>query len=232
VQPWFNGSFFQDVLREAKDPLDEFFQMTSVGSGNNDPNASLDSFLNWEPVGAGASSGPVDFNNSGLGRLADAPERNLYAARNQGNRTRVPQPELPQDGSPAPAAPAPQVDETNPYVQHARSVATKYGVDPNIFVRQIQAESGFRPDARSPAGALGIAQFMPGTAASMGVNPMNPQQALDGAARHMASLLKKYGGDYHKALAAYNAGAGTVDKYGGVPPYAETQTYVRTILGE
>src|SRR5262252_261397 len=114
---------------------------------------------------------------------------------------------------------------------YARQAAQKAGIDPDIFVRQIQQESGFNPNAQSPAGAQGIAQFMPGTAQGMGVDPHDPYAALDAAARLDAQHLAQYGGDWSKALAAYNAGAGNVDKYGGVPPFAETQRYVSTILG-
>lgn len=114
---------------------------------------------------------------------------------------------------------------------YARQAATNAGIDPDVFVRQIQQESGFNPSAKSGAGALGIAQFMPATAAGMGIDPTDPYAALDAAAQLNASNLRRYGGDYSKALAAYNAGPGAVDKYGGVPPFEETQRYVNTILG-
>jgi len=124
------------------------------------------------------------------------------------------------------------------YVDIARQVAVRYGIDPNNFIRQIQQESHFDPNALSPSGAVGIAQFIPSTAASIGVNPYDPISALDGAARLMASLSSQFGGDYSKALAAYNAGPGAVQSavnMGGamwlafLPP--ETQNYVRTIMG-
>jgi hypothetical protein len=114
---------------------------------------------------------------------------------------------------------------------YARQMAAKYGVDPDVFVAQIQQESGFSPTAQSPAGATGVAQFMPGTAQGMGIDPSDPYQSLDAAARMDAENLKKYGGDWSRTLAAYNAGPGNVDKYGGVPPFAETQSYVSNILG-
>jgi hypothetical protein len=116
-------------------------------------------------------------------------------------------------------------------VDYARKVATAYGIDPDIFVRQINQESGFKPTARSGAGAQGVAQFMPATAARYGVDVNDPYSSLDGAARHMRDLLKAFNGDWRLALAAYNAGEGAVRKYGGVPPYEETQTYVRNIYG-
>lgn len=119
------------------------------------------------------------------------------------------------------------------YESAARRAATRYGVDPDIFVAQLRQESGLRMGVTSPAGARDIAQFMPGTAKSYGVTLGDGKAAddLDGAARYMRDNLKTFGGDYRKALAAYNAGAGAVQKYGGVPPYAETQNYVTTILG-
>lgn len=113
----------------------------------------------------------------------------------------------------------------------ARRAATRYGINPDYFVRQIQAESGFNPRARSPAGALGIAQIMPATARGWGVDPMNPAAALDAAARAMSRYLRSYRNDWRLALAAYNAGPGAVRRYGGVPPYSETRTYIHRVLG-
>jgi hypothetical protein len=98
----------------------------------------------------------------------------------------------------------------NQYVAIAQQDATAVGIPPTYFVRQIQQESGFNPNAVSPAGAVGIAQFEPGTAAGLGINPWDPIQALKGAATLMANYARQYGGDYAKALAAYNGGSGTV----------------------
>jgi hypothetical protein len=118
------------------------------------------------------------------------------------------------------------------YKKKIRRAARRNGVRPELLLAQLTQESGLNPNAVSPVGARGIAQFMPGTAASYGVDLYDGRAGDDirGAARHMADLLRKYGGSERKALAAYNAGAGAVDKYGGVPPYAETQNYVKTIL--
>jgi len=112
----------------------------------------------------------------------------------------------------------------------ARHAAVSVGLDPDIFERQIQAESGFDPEAHSPAGARGIAQITPATARAWGVDTSDPVASLHAAAEHMAGYVKKYG-NYSLALAAYNAGPGSVDRYGGVPPFAETQHYVAKILG-
>lgn len=126
-----------------------------------------------------------------------------------------------------------------PYIQLAWDDAQKWGLPPGYFVRQIQQESGFRPRVVSSAGAIGIAQFMPSTAAGIGVNPWDPVQSLNAAAQYMATKLKYYGGDYRKALASYNAGSGRV-QYGvdtcGQAKWlecmsGETQHYVQVIYG-
>ena len=124
------------------------------------------------------------------------------------------------------------------FVSLARQDALNVGFSLNIFVRQINQESGFNPSAISPAGALGIAQFEPATAASLGVNPWDPVQSLQGASRLMASYIRQFGGDIAKALAAYNAGPGAVQRavrIGGTSWRAflpaETQNYIRVILG-
>jgi hypothetical protein len=109
---------------------------------------------------------------------------------------------------------------------YTRRRAQHYGLDPDIEEAQFQQESGFNPNARSPAGALGAAQIMPETAASWGVDPMRPRKALDVALRHMAQYYKQYG-NMRDALIAYNAGPGAVGR--SLP--AETQNYIRTILG-
>lgn len=124
------------------------------------------------------------------------------------------------------------VNNKNQLKQYARQMALKYGIDPELFVRQIQMESGFNPRAKSGAGAVGIAQFMPSTAKGMGFTAgVNPLRDLEMAAKLMAGHLKNNNGRYDLALAAYNAGQGNVNKHKGVPPFKETQNYVRNILG-
>src|SRR5260221_1090348 len=107
------------------------------------------------------------------------------------------------------SAPPPMTLPKSQYVAIGQQDAEAVGISPDYFVRQINTESGFNPNAVSPAGAVGIAQFLPGTAAGLGINPWDPIQALRGAAQLMASYNKTYGGDYAKAPAAYNGGAGT-----------------------
>lgn len=117
------------------------------------------------------------------------------------------------------------------FQDYAKAAAQRAGIDPNVFSAQIQQESGFNPNAKSPAGAIGIAQFMPETAAGVGLDPTDPYASLDAAAAEDAKRLKQYDGDWGKTLASYNAGAGAVAQYNGIPPYEETQNYVKTIMG-
>ena len=110
--------------------------------------------------------------------------------------------------------------------------AERYGLDPAVLHGLIQQESGFDPSAQSSAGASGLTQLMPGTASSMGVaNPLNPTESIEGGARYLSQLTSQFGGNTEDALAAYNAGPGAVQQYGGIPPYAETQSYVSKVLG-
>lgn len=108
--------------------------------------------------------------------------------------------------------------------------ANKYGVPVDIALAQAQAESNFDPNAVSKAGAQGVMQLTPGTASDLGVtDSFNPVQNVDAGMKYLASLYQKFG-DWSLALAAYNAGPGNVQKYGGIPPFQETQDYVTKIL--
>lgn len=124
--------------------------------------------------------------------------------------------------------------EATAEVDYARLVAEaaeRYQVDAELLRCLLEVESGFDSRALSPKGAMGVAQLMPGTARDLGVsNPFDPVEAVNGAARHLHDLLARSGGRFVPALAAYNAGQGAVARYGGLPPYHETISYIEKIL--
>ena len=116
--------------------------------------------------------------------------------------------------------------------EYFKEASETYGVDINLLKAIARQESNFNPSATSSAGAMGVMQLMPSTAKGLGVtNAYDAQQNIMGGAKLMAQNLKKYNGDVSLALAAYNAGGGNVDKYGGIPPFKETQNYVKKVLG-
>lgn len=118
-----------------------------------------------------------------------------------------------------------------PYADLFSRAGSRYGVDASLLAAVASQESSFNASAVSPAGAQGLMQFMPATAKGLGVNPLDPNSAIDGAARYLSSLTKQFGST-ELGLAAYNAGPGTVSRYGGIPPYPETQNYVRSVMSK
>jgi len=127
-------------------------------------------------------------------------------------------------------APAPMPSAQINHLVQANSET--WGVDPDLIRAVMANESGFDPNATSKTGAQGLMQLMPDTAASLGVsNAYDPEQNVWGGARYLRSMLDRFGGDMTKAIAAYNAGPNAVERYGGVPPYSETQSYVQNVLG-
>jgi peptidoglycan DL-endopeptidase CwlO len=117
-----------------------------------------------------------------------------------------------------------------PYAALFEAAAARHGVDARVLSAVAKVESGYNPNAVSSAGAQGLMQFMPSTAAGMGINPLDPAQAIDGAARYLSTQQRDFG-SLELALAAYNAGPGAVRRFGGIPPYAQTQAYVQKVMG-
>lgn len=139
-----------------------------------------------------------------------------------------PGPPVADAGAAAAAAPVP-AEQIESLVQHNAGI---WQVDPALIKSVIANESSFNANATSATGAQGLMQLMPETAASLGVrNPYDPAQNVAGGTRYLRSLLDRFKGDTRLAVAAYNAGPGAVEKYGDVPPYAETQNYVQNVLG-
>jgi hypothetical protein len=185
-------------------------------------------FFSLLPLGSGNSSNPVFNGVMNWVRTQQQTWQIMARRSDQEGQTTT------NNGAPpVPPAALPK----SQYVAIARQAAISNGIPPDYFVQQINAESGFNPNAVSPSGAVGIAQMIPSTAAGVGANPYDPISALNGAARLMAGYYKQYG-DYAKALAAYNAGSGTLEyalKAGGanwmsfLP--AETRNYIFKIMG-
>ena len=120
---------------------------------------------------------------------------------------------------------------TNPELARViHSAAQKYAVDPKLVSAVAEVESGGDQNAVSPAGAVGVMQLMPDTAAGLGINPYDMKSNVEGGAKYLREMLDTFDGDVKKAVAAYNAGPNAVTASGGVPPYAETQNYVTSVL--
>lgn len=184
---------------------------------------------------------PPDAASAGDGLLDDAPDAPAAPPTSGGgwfsgwfgggsSNAPKPSPSMPPPGAPVKGAAlvgpkrSATMEQWRPAVREA---AARHGVSEDLVMRIMQQESGGNPNAHSPAGAHGLMQLMPGTAKYLKVNPNDPRQNIEGGAKYLAELLRQFGGDEEKARAAYNAGPGAVQKYGGVPPYPETQGYVR-----
>jgi soluble lytic murein transglycosylase-like protein len=175
----------------------------------------------------GAGSAPANATAAASTTAARAPAGDFAAALQAATTADASSPTAAQSESAAGAA-----GDGGEYDSVIEQAAARYGVDPAVLHGLIQQESGFDPNAQSSAGASGLTQLMPGTASSMGVsNPLNPSESIEGGARYLSQLASQFGGNTEDALAAYNAGPGAVQQYGGIPPYAETQSYVSKVLG-
>jgi len=125
--------------------------------------------------------------------------------------------------------PIPEVVLSGSYYDIAIKMAERHGIPEQMFFNLVTAESNWDATAISPRGAIGLAQLMPGTADDLGVDPFNPYENLEGGARYLSMMYDQFG-SWELALAAYNAGPGAVIRYRGIPPYQETQEYVRKII--
>ncbi len=132
---------------------------------------------------------------------------------------------------PAPASkPAPAAAAAPDPNRVIDSAADKYGIPPAFLHSLVKAESGYQPNAVSPKGAIGLMQLMPSTARQLNADPHDVLQNVDAGTQYLADLLRRYGGHPELALAAYNAGPGAVDRYKGIPPYRETQSYINRVI--
>lgn len=167
---------------------------------------------------ADVRAGVLEIDDSGHVRRFDSPTQFLGSAAEA-----------------RPIAPSPRIATAPPRDRRAAAAlvdaaATRHGLSPELLRSIARRESGLNPVARSPKGATGLMQLMPGTARDLGVDARDPAANADGGARYFQALLARYDGDIVKALAAYNAGPRAVDRHGGPPPYAETRAYVDAIL--
>ena len=224
-----------------------FTQLVYKNLGVDLPRTSSQQATAGEPVASLAEARPGDlvfFDYSpdrpgidhvgiylGDGKMMDSPKPgDTVGVRNVGTPTVIRR-VLPEQAATPAAAPSGSALAGVPYADLFTRAGARHGVDASLLAAVASKESNFNASAVSPAGAQGLMQFMPATAKGMGVNALDPTSAIDGAARYLSSLTKQFGST-ELALAAYNAGPGTVSRYGGVPPYTETQNYVRAVMSK
>lgn len=196
------------VVGNVKTQMDQYYSLL---------NQAKTKFDNITMQGAKASG--IDFSGIGMSASIDANKKAAEAAQKAAESAQKAAEKL--------------ENVTGPFADQIRVAASKTGISATLLDAVIKAESGFNPNAKSPSGAMGLMQLMPSTARSLGVsNAYDPAQNIMGGATYLKQMLDKFGGDTSKALAAYNAGPGAVTKYGGIPPYKETQNYVAKILAD
>ena len=224
-----------------------FTQLVFGNLGIDLPRVSAQQATAGRPVASLAQARPGDlvfFDNSssragidhvgvyvGNGKMVAAPQPGESVKLQDVGKPTVIRRVLPAETAIMPAASGGSALAGVPYADLFSRAASRHGVDASLLAAVAQQESGFNSSAVSPAGAQGLMQFMPATAAGLGVNALDPTSAIDGAARYLGSLKKQFGST-ELALAAYNAGPGTVTRYGGIPPYSETQNYVRSVMSK
>ncbi|WP_346621838.1 transglycosylase SLT domain-containing protein [Blastococcus montanus] len=197
--------------------------------------ASLDSARPGDLVFFDYSSNRPGVDHVGIyiggGKMIDSPKPGgTVGIRDVGTPTAIRR-VLPEATAASPAATAGTALAGVPYADLFTRAGSRHGVDPSLLAAVAKQESNFNSSAVSPAGAQGLMQFMPATARGLGVNPLDPGSAVDGAAKYLSTLAEQFGST-ELALAAYNAGPGTVRRYGGVPPFPETQHYVRSVMSK
>lgn len=180
------------------------------------------------PLGVGAQTVSTNSRTSLLSSQLEVLDRRAAQQYNDSVRLQPPRAEVPRRDGAIPGFDGPY---RGPYLEMARAAARQHGIPEDLFLRLVQQESAWNPTAQSHAGAYGLAQLMPATARYLRVDRNDPAQNLEGGARYLAEQYRAFG-SWRLALAAYNAGPEAVRRYGGVPPFRETQGYVQAILGQ
>jgi soluble lytic murein transglycosylase-like protein len=190
---------------------------------------NLQQMMQYEAMSV-LSSGSSGFSNHSP--MIDLAFRQLLQEQiNKANELQAYSPLTPQKHTYTPVRSIAATESDSNIDSLIRNAAAKYQIDEKLIRSVIQAESNFNPYAKSSAGAQGLMQLMPATARALGVsNPLDPAQNINGGVSYLSQMIRRYNGNTELALAAYNAGPGNVDKYQGIPPFRETQNYVKKIM--